>query len=337
MTISLTWQDHLNLYQEADKKELNLDVSDELDKTFIQTGRYFQGLRRLISLRKGIWLCIEETQIKERLLLKFPQFGEALRFNFVLSGKMSRAYRPVLKEKLVSLSTGRHHLSGSGLHDHTLEDCPETEEMLEVTLHIRPEVLRSFVGNPSGELPKVFQHLVGSIDSQCYMRGGETPAMVTTLLQQIIQCPYKGLTKRIYLESKVTEIMALMLEEEAAVQQGEFKSSLLQPDRLDRIHHAKEILLKNLSSPPSLIALSRQVGICDYSLERGFKEIFGTTVFGYLRDHRLEKAQQLLLDRQMKVAAVARAVGYDSPTSFNAAFKRKYGVSPKAYQLSMRK
>ena len=83
--------------------------------------------------------------------------------------------------------------------------------------------------------------------------------------------------------------------------------------------------------------LARQVGMCDYNLKRGFKEAFGTTVFGYLRDRRLEKAQQLLLEQKMTVASVARAVGYDSPTSFTTAFKRKFGVGPKAYQISARK
>lgn len=271
MTIALTYQDYLELFQEADKKEPNLDAPDELDRTLVRSGRLVQGAIRDVWLRKGIHLCVEKTQNQKRLLLNFPEFNEYLRFHFVLSGKMQRIYSSAHKETSFFLSGGRHHLSGSGLHARSLDDCPETEEFLEVTLHVQPEMLRSFVSDPSGELPKVFQHLVGSIDHQCYMRGGETPTMVTTLLQQIIQCPHQGLTKRMYLESKVIEILALMLEEEATVQQGEFKSSLLQPDRLDRIHHAKEILLKNLSSPPSLIELSRQAGMCDYSLERGFK------------------------------------------------------------------
>ena len=128
-----------------------------------------------------------------------------------------------------------------------------------------------------------------------------------------------------------------MLEEEAAVQQGDLKAALLQPDQLNRVYYAQEILLKSLSNPPSLMELARQVGMCDYNLKRGFKEAFGTTVFGYLRDRRLEKAQQLLLEQEMTVASVAQTVGYDSHASFTTAFKRKFGVSPKAYQISVRK
>ena len=105
----------------------------------------------------------------------------------------------------------------------------------------------------------------------------------------------------------------------------------------DRSHYAQEILLKNLANPPSLLELARQVGMCDYNLREGFKEIFNTTVFGYLRDRRLEKAQQLLLGPWMTVAEAARTVGYDSHASFTTAFKKKYGTSPKAYQMSARK
>ena len=84
------------------------------------------------------------------------------------------------------------------------------------------------------------------------------------------------------------------------------------------------------------VCSSDLVGMCDYNLKRGFKEVFNTTVFGYLRDRRLERAQQLLLEPWMSVAEAARTVGYDSHASFTTAFKRKYGISPKAYQVSAR-
>ncbi|MDB9527379.1 AraC family transcriptional regulator [Oscillatoria sp. CS-180] len=140
-----------------------------------------------------------------------------------------------------------------------------------------------------------------------------------------------------YLESKAIELLALLMEEETEIHQDDAQTALLDLDYRDRIHYAQEILLKNLTDPPSLMELAQQIGMCDYNLKRGFKEVFDSTVFDYLRDRRMEKAQQLLLDGQLKIATVARAVGYDSPTSFNAAFKRKFGMSPKVYQLSVRK
>ena len=60
-------------------------------------------------------------------------------------------------------------------------------------------------------------------------------------------------------------------------------------DDVKSIHEAKNILLKTLDHPPSLIHLARKAGINHYKLKIGFKEVFGTTVFGFVRQQRLEK------------------------------------------------
>jgi AraC-like DNA-binding protein len=75
------------------------------------------------------------------------------------------------------------------------------------------------------------------------------------------------------------------------------------------------------------------VGINDRKLKQGFRQVLDTTVFGYLTHKRMEVACQLLR-QQRSVAAVAAAVGYDSPTAFSGAFKRKFSITPKAYQLA---
>jgi AraC family transcriptional regulator, transcriptional activator of the genes for pyochelin and ferripyochelin receptors len=80
-----------------------------------------------------------------------------------------------------------------------------------------------------------------------------------------------------------------------------------------------------------LIKLARQVGLNDYKLKRGFRQLFGTTVFGYLHAERMEKARTLLMNRQMKVTEVSHTVGYASLPSFSLAFRKRFGVSPRSY------
>lgn len=110
----------------------------------------------------------------------------------------------------------------------------------------------------------------------------------------------------------------------------------LNPDQLNRLYIAKDVLLKRADCPPSLMELARQVGLNDYLLKRGFRQVFGMTVFGYLQNYRLEKAKQLLAEQKLTVAGVARAVGYASLSSFTHAFQRKFGMNPKAYQQACR-
>ena len=112
-------------------------------------------------------------------------------------------------------------------------------------------------------------------------------------------------------------------------------ASDLQPDDVARIHYAGDLLRQRLSDPPSLLELARLIGLNDYKLKQGFRQVFNTTVFGYLTQRRMEKACQLLVQRHT-VAVVAAAVGYASPTAFSGAFRRRFGISPKRYQVEKR-
>ncbi len=127
-----------------------------------------------------------------------------------------------------------------------------------------------------------------------------------------------------------------MLDHEVAIRQSQAKKVFLKPDQLERIYYAKEILLKDLSNPPSLKELARQVGLNDFMLRQGFHHCFGTTVFGVLRSHRLELARQLLAEQDITVAEVAYRVGFNRASYFSTAFKRKFGIGPKTYQKACR-
>jgi AraC family transcriptional regulator, transcriptional activator of the genes for pyochelin and ferripyochelin receptors len=70
------------------------------------------------------------------------------------------------------------------------------------------------------------------------------------------------------------------------------------------------------------------VGLNEYKLKRGFKEMFNTTVFGYLTEQRLQLAHQFLRDTQKTAAEISSDLGYATPQHFNNAFKKKFGVTP---------
>ncbi|MBP1650338.1 MAG: AraC family transcriptional regulator, partial [Bacteroidetes bacterium] len=97
---------------------------------------------------------------------------------------------------------------------------------------------------------------------------------------------------------------------------------------IDKMHHAKEIILKQLYNPCSLIDLARQIGTNEFTLKKGFKEVFGTTVFGMVSDIRMEEAKALLLSGEKNVTEISELIGYKHPAHFNTAFKKKFGITP---------
>ena len=72
----------------------------------------------------------------------------------------------------------------------------------------------------------------------------------------------------------------------------------------------------------------RTAGFSETRLKGAFRAHFGTSVFGHLRQARMEEARRLLLDRRLNVSETAIRVGYSNPSKFAAAFRKQFGMSP---------
>lgn len=152
---------------------------------------------------------------------------------------------------------------------------------------------------------------------------GVTPSMAN-IIRDIDNAPYSGHLRRLYLESKIQELMVMQI---GAFTQPEKTTSLKAKDK-DLIHEVKIYIEENPGSNKSIVELAHMVGINQSKLKRGFKELFNHTIFGFITDIRMEKAQHLLLEKEMLVNEVADLVGYKYPQHFTAAFKRKFGFLP---------
>ncbi|MGF1540836.1 MAG: helix-turn-helix transcriptional regulator [Pleurocapsa sp.] len=95
-------------------------------------------------------------------------------------------------------------------------------------------------------------------------------------------------------------------------------------------------MVNNLDNPPSLSSLARQVNLNEFSLKQGFKQVFDTTVFRYLHQHRLEMARQLLVNSDLNIQIISQQVGFANRSYFAQAFRQKFGVNPKQYRQSLR-
>jgi AraC-like DNA-binding protein len=232
---------------------------------------------------------------------------------------------------------------------HYLYYLPDLTEIEEWHAHERTQVVmiyadfdyfRSFTwgGEP---LPEPLQEIMRTNSVQRFHQSlGKITPLMEQILQQILHCSYQGWMRQVYLESKALELLSLQSAHWTTISLSAeptlSSQTSLRSDDIQRLHQAREILIKHPTEPPSLIELARQVGLNDRKLKQGFRQLFGTTVFGYLQDYRMQQAKQLLHDSDLSIAAIAAMVGYRNPEAFSTAFRRKFAVSPKAYQLSQR-
>jgi AraC-like DNA-binding protein len=98
-----------------------------------------------------------------------------------------------------------------------------------------------------------------------------------------------------------------------------------------KIKLAKEIILQRMTEPPTLRELADEVGLSLKKLKEGFKEIYGDTVFSFLFDYKMDYARKLLEKGQHNVNEVGLHIGYSTASHFIAAFKKKFGTTPKKY------
>jgi AraC family transcriptional activator of pyochelin receptor len=140
--------------------------------------------------------------------------------------------------------------------------------------------------------------------------------------------------KALYLKGKVYELLSLYFNknEDTDIEQCPF---LIDEDNVRKIRLAKDIILRNISEPPSLHELSEEIGLSLNKLKEGFKQLYGDTVFGYLLDHKMEEARRMLASNNYNVNEVGLRIGYSTSSHFIAAFKKKYGTTPKKYLMSL--
>jgi AraC-like DNA-binding protein len=202
-----------------------------------------------------------------------------------------------------------------------------------VAIDISLELFNRFVTDLEC-LPRPLQLLLKNSLTQPFNLpvGGITPEM-QIILWQIINAPYQGILQHMYIESKAMELIVLQLAQIKAREQGKQRATNLKKDDVEKIYQAKEVLISNCEEPPTLINLAQQVGIHHMKLKQGFRELFGTTMFGYLHNYRMEMARSLLQEGNLNVTAIANIVGYSHLGHFSAAFKRKFGINPNEYKL----
>lgn len=170
-------------------------------------------------------------------------------------------------------------------------------------------------------------------DKKYYKDGSITPSMAI-VLNQLINFNLNQSIKDLYFKGKAYELLSLYFNrsEDANIEQCPF---LVDETNVIKIRKAKDIIVARMAEPPSLQELADEIGLSLKKLKEGFKQIYGDSVFSFLFDYKMEVARKLLESGENNVNEVGLRVGYSTSSHFIAAFKKKYGTTPKKYVMSL--
>lgn len=149
---------------------------------------------------------------------------------------------------------------------------------------------------------------------------------ISLICEQLRNCRLTGTNLEMFVQGKALEALSLTIE---YIYENRTEPSvcLTAEDRM-ALGRAKELIQKNIITPPSIKALSLSLGLNQRKLMAGFKQLNGITIYTYLKHLRMERAAELLQENSLAVSEIARRVGYHGDGHFQKAFRDIYGVTP---------
>ena len=153
---------------------------------------------------------------------------------------------------------------------------------------------------------------------------------IRIVLESLLNNTYKDSLENIYINAQTQMLLLYSLEcmmGEKDVESFSCKFLSNEADR-EKITKAREILLQHIGEPVTIKELSRKVAINECYLKKGFKEMFGTTIFDFYQSQRMEHARYLLYEKGLSVTDVSMMLGYSSISHFSTAFKKHTGLKP---------
>ena len=143
-----------------------------------------------------------------------------------------------------------------------------------------------------------------------------------------------GKIKKDYFKIKVLELLLYLdaLELSGHIEERPY----FYKGQVEKIKAIQALLTQDLTKNYTLEELSQRFEIALTPMKTCFKSVYGSPIFTYLRNYRMNYAAALLKsDKSLKVADIAGLVGYDSPSKFTSAFRQTMGKTPMEYRKSL--
>ncbi len=281
------------------------------------------GMIHRMVIRPGMEILVERLSLHQNLRLRIDQECQVLGLVYRLSGESYCEWNN-------AICTNLSGPESTVFFTHQTQIYLETSSAIQnnaIKIRMSPGILDAYFadGEENRKLRQMLYAYKNTIRSQAM-----SPA-VQAILQAMWTCEYDGALKRLFMESKVLELLTLFIHELPSCELPNKPSTALHRNDLEKLHNVRRVILENLDQPLSIQELAKIAGMGTTKLKAGFRAVFDKTIFEYVREQRMQKAVWLLEANRMRVCDVAMAVGYSNPSQFAAAFRRQYGCNPSHY------
>jgi AraC-like DNA-binding protein len=210
------------------------------------------------------------------------------------------------------------------------KSCAERVDSVDlVSFRFSPVQLSQFV-KPRKTADSLTDEILNFKHASSFLKTVPLCGKTRMVLETLLNHSYSGSLENIFINAQTQMLLLYSLdcmlgEKEIDVVNCKFLANEL--DR-EKIIKAREVLIQHIGEPITIKELSRKVAINECYLKKGFKEMFGTTIFDFYQSQRMEHAKYLLYEKGLSVTEVSMLLGYSSISHFSTAFKKHTGLKP---------
>ncbi|MEG0774891.1 AraC family transcriptional regulator [Clostridium sp.] len=168
------------------------------------------------------------------------------------------------------------------------------------------------------------------------------PLEIVEIIRQLQSLTYENSLNSIYLESKILECIAILINEVTKSSENAFTNQInygniniganriikLTSSDIHAIQKAHGIIEKNFSNPPGIGALSKMVFLNEQKLKAGFSKHYHMSIGEYVNHIKMTVAANLLSTTDLSIEEISNKVGYNYSANFSKMFKKTYGKTP---------
>jgi len=275
------------------------------------------------------WECnsISLGFMKTRFSNHDPFFSQnkkdTVRLHIGLSGDYAFSFKNI--NKRFDLIGGHHNLLYSNGIE--LEIEAKSKEIDTFGIDFPKSFLIQYLDDEDLYLRTFCKAIIEGKSSLYSPKWGSVNTEIQLIIDQIRNNQYHGSIQQLFLVAKSMELLVQCIESYKYANALNRKFIKTKEDK-QKIMYARDYINEHFKDPPTLTELSSIVSINAFKLKNGFKEEFGSTVFNYIDDKRLQYAKQLIMDSGKSISEIAYELGFSSPQHFSSRFKNKFGQSP---------
>ncbi len=208
--------------------------------------------------------------------------------------------------------------------------CEEKADSVDVfSFRFSPAHLSQFV-KPLPKQPTLSENILNFTHNSSFTKLIPICSKSRIILENLLQQNFPNSLEHIFIHTQAHLLMLYTLDcmiGEKSIDTINCKFLANEADS-KKIIQARKILIEHIGTPITIKELSKKVAINECYLKKGFKEMFGTTIFDFYQNQRMEHAKYLLYEKGLSVTEVSLLLGYSSISHFSTAFKKHTGLKP---------